>query len=143
MVSKCFFLSYLCLFLNRSRDKRSTGVVDALAPVLNESFVKYGNGLTLSLIPSITPVNSATLTIVFGTVSNLPGSGPNDTIEIFLKFNTANKPLILSGRRLYLTVTLNFDAGSSTGVKQFVIVGPLLKPLLSIVKTVEVIALWL
>lgn len=113
-------------------------MVNALSPILGDSFVKYGNGLTLSLIPVITPANPTTLTIPLGTVQNLPGSGSNDTIEIFLKFNTANRPLILSGRRLYLTVKLNFDAGSDSGVKQFVIVGPLVKPLLSIVKTVEV-----
>ena len=128
-----------CLFiLNSSRRKRSSGVVNTLSPALSDSFVKYGDGLTLSLIPSITLLNPTTLTIAFGTVQNLPGSGSNDTVEIFLKFNTANRPLILSGRRLYLAVKLNFDAGSDNGVKQFVIIGPLVKPLLSIVKTVEV-----
>ena len=76
--------------------------------------------------------------VAIGSVSNLPGSGPNDTIEIFLKFQTANRPLVLSGRPLSLLATLNFDAGSDASVKKFLIIGPLLKPLLSIVKTAEV-----
>jgi len=113
--------------------------VYALSPVLSESYVKYGDGLTLSQLPTITPVNvNEALIVAFGSVLNLPGSGPNDTIEIFLKFRTANQPLLLSGRPLSLLATLNFDAGSDASVKKFVIIGPLLKPLLSIVKTAEV-----
>ena len=123
---------------HRSRIKRSAGVVYALDPILSDSFVKHGDGLTLSQIPNIAVVNPASLNVAFGSVLNLPGSGSNDTIEIFLKFNTANKPLVLSGRPLHLTALLKFDAGSDASRKQFVIVGPLLKPLLSIIKTVEV-----
>ena len=101
--------------------------------------MKHGDGLTLSQLPTITEVSvNEALNVAFGTVVNLPGSGPNDTIEIFLKFRTANRPLVLSGRSLSLLATLNFDAGSDSSVKEFVIIGPLLKPLLSIVKTVEV-----
>ena len=105
---------------------------------MSGSFVKYGDGLTLSQIPNITQVNLASLNIAFGSVLNLPGSGPNDTIEIFLTFSTANNPLVLSGRPLRLTAILKFDAGSDASNKEFLIVGPLLKPLLSIVKNVEV-----
>lgn len=110
----------------------------ALAPILSDSYVKYGNGLSLSQFPNITQANLASLNVDFGSVLNLPGSGPNDTIEIFLKFSTANKPLVLSGRLLRLTAILKFDAGSDAFSKEFLIVGPLLKPLLSIIKTVEV-----
>lgn len=114
-------------------------MVYALSPVLNESYVKLGDGLTVFQSPTITPVNvNKALIIAFGSVLNLPGSGPNDTIEIFVKFQTANRPLVLSGRPLSLLATLNFDAGSDSSVKKFVIIGPLLKPLLSIIKTVEV-----
>ena len=105
---------------------------------MSDSYVKYGDGLTLSQIPNITQVNLASLNIAFGSVLNLPGSGPNDTLEIFLKFSTANNPLVLSGRPLRLTAILKFDAGSDASNKEFLIVGPLLKPLLSIVKTVKV-----
>lgn len=114
-------------------------MVYTLSPVLNESYVKHGDGLTLSQLPTITPVNgNEALNVAFGSVLNLPGSGPNDTIEVFLKFRTANRPLVLSGRPLSLLATLKFDAGSDSSVKKFVIIGPLLKPLLSIVKIVEV-----
>ena len=114
-------------------------MVYALSVVLNDSYVKHGNGLTLSQAPTITPVNvNEGVNVAIGSVSNLPGSGPNDTIEIFLKFQTANRPLVLSGRPLSLLATLNFDAGSDASVKKFLIIGPLLKPLLSIVKTAEV-----
>lgn len=109
-----------------------------LTPLLNESYVKRGNGLIVQLPPMISQPNVASLSIPFGLVENLPGSSPNDTVEIFLQFSTANKPLVLSGRPLDLTVILNFDAGSNTITKQFLIVGPLLKPLLTINKTVEV-----
>jgi len=113
--------------------------VYSLSPVLSESYVKLGDGLTVFQSPTITPVNvNKALNIAFGSVLNLPGSGPNDTIEIFVKFQTANRPLVLSGRPLSLLATLNFDAGSDFSVKKFVIIGPLLKPLLSIIKTVEV-----
>ena len=123
------------------RVKRNSGavLVYALSLVLNESYVNYGDGLTLSQLPTITPVNvNEAVNIAFGSVLNLPGSGPNDTIEIFLKFRTANRPLVLSGRPLSLLATLKFDAGSDVSVKKFLIIGPLLKPLLTIVKTVEV-----
>ena len=123
------------------RVKRNSGavLVYALSLVLNESYVNYGDGLTLSQLPTITPVNvNEAVNIAFGSVLNLPGSGPNDTIEIFLKFRTANRPLVLSGRPLSLLATLKFDAGSDAFVKKFLIIGPLLKPLLTIVKTVEV-----
>ena len=114
-------------------------MVYVLSPVLNESYVKLGDGLTVFQSPTITPVNvNKALNVALGSVLNLPGSGPNDTIEIFVKFQTANRPLVLSGRPLSLLATLNFDAGSDSSVKKFVIIGPLLKPLLSIIKTVEV-----
>ena len=114
-------------------------LVYALSPVLNESYVKHGDGLTLSQLPTITPVNvNEAVNVAFGSVLNLPGSGPNDTIEIFVKFRTANRPLVLSGRPLILLATLKFDAGSDASVKRFVIIGPLLRPLVTIVKTVEV-----
>ena len=114
-------------------------LVYALSPVLNESYVKHGDGLTLSQLPTITPVNvNEAVNVAFGSVLNLPGSGPNDTIEIFVKFRTANRPLVLSGRPLILLATLKFDAGSDASVKRFVITGPLLRPLVTIVKTVEV-----
>ena len=101
--------------------------------------MKHGDGLTLSQSPTITPVNvNEAVNVAFGSVLNLPGSGPNDTIEIFLKFRTANRPLVLSGRPLSLLATLMFDSGSDASVKKFVIIGPLLKPLVTIVKTVEV-----
>ena len=101
--------------------------------------MKHGDGLTLSQLPTITPVNvNEAVNVAFGSVLNLPGSGPNDTIEIFVKFRTANRPLVLSGRPLILLATLKFDAGSDASVKRFVITGPLLKPLVTIVKTVEV-----
>ena len=101
--------------------------------------MKHGDGLTLSQLPTITPVNvNEAVNVAFGSVLNLPGSGPNDTIEIFLKFRTANRPLVLSGRPLNLLATLMFDSGSDASVKKFVIIGPLLKPLVTIVKTVEV-----
>ena len=101
--------------------------------------MKHGDGLTLSQLPTITPVNvNEAVNVAFGSVLNLPGSGTNDTIEIFLKFRTANRPLVLSGRPLSLLATLTFDAGSDASVKRFLIIGPLLKPLLTIVKTVEV-----
>ena len=101
--------------------------------------MKHGDGLTLSQLPTITPVNvNEAVNVAFGSVLNLPGSGTNDTIEIFLKFRTANRPLVLSGRPLSLLATLKFDAGSDASVKRFLIIGPLLKPLLTIVKTVEV-----
>ena len=132
---------YLILCTRRSRVKRNSGavLVYALSPVLNESYVKHGDGLTLSQLPTITPVNvNEAVKVAFGSVLNLPGSGPNDTIEIFLKFRTANRPLVLSGRPLSLLATLTFDAGSDASVKRFLIIGPLLKPLLTIVKTVEV-----
>lgn len=109
-----------------------------LNPLLNESYVKYGNGLTVQIPPIIIRANAAYLNITFGLVENLPGSGPNDTVEIFVKFSTANDPLVLSGRPLQLTAILNFDAGSSSTTKKFIIVGPLLKPLLAINKTVKV-----
>lgn len=114
-------------------------MVYVLSPVLNESYVKLGDGLTVFQSPTITPVDvNKALNVALGSVLNLPGSGPNDTIEIFVKFQTANRPLVLSGRPLSLLATLNFDAGSDSSVKKFVIIGPLLKPLLSIIKTVEV-----
>ena len=101
--------------------------------------MKHGDGLTLSQLPTITPVNvNEAVNVAFGSVLNLPGSGPKDTIQIFLKFRTANRPLVLSGRPLSLLATLTFDAGSDASVKRFLIIGPLLKPLLTIVKTVEV-----
>ena len=101
--------------------------------------MKHGDGLTLSQLPTITPVNvNEAVNVAFGSLLNLPGSGPNDTIEIFVKFRTANRPLVLSGRPLILLATLKFDAGSDASVKRFVITGPLLKPLVTIVKTVEV-----
>ena len=101
--------------------------------------MKHGDGLTLSQLPTITPVNvNEAVNVAFGSVLNLPGSGPNDTIEIFVKFRAANRPLVLSGRPLILLATLKFDAGSDASVKRFVITGPLLKPLVTIVKTVEV-----
>ena len=101
--------------------------------------MKHGDGLTLSQLPTITPVNvNEAVNVAFGSVLNLPGSGPNDTIEIFVKFRTANRPLVLSGRPLILLATLKFDAGSDASVKRFVIIGPLLRPLVTIVKTVEV-----
>ena len=109
-----------------------------LTPFLNESYVKFGNGFTLMQRPNITFVNHVSLNVAFGLLENLPGSGPDDTVEIFLKFGTANNPLVLSGRPLYLTALLNFDAGSDSSSKKFKIIGPLLKPLLSINKTVKV-----
>ena len=109
-----------------------------LSPLLNESYVKHGNGLIVQLPPTISRPNVTSLSIPFGLVENLPGSSPNDTVEIFLQFRTANEPLLLSGRPLDLTAILNFDAGSDTITKKFLIVGPLLKPLLTINKTVEV-----
>ncbi|CAH3166800.1 unnamed protein product, partial [Porites evermanni] len=130
----------LCCFLSdRSRVKRSSGLINVLTPFLNESYVKFGNGFTLMQRPNITFVNHVSLNVAFGLLENLPGSGPNDTVEIFLKFGTANNPLVLSGRPLYLTALLNFDAGSDSSSKKFKIVGPLLKPLLSINKTVKVL----
>ena len=70
--------------------------------------MKHGDGLTLSQLLIITPVNvNEAVNVAFGSVLNLPGSGPNDTIEIFLKFRTANRPLVLSERPLSLFVTLN------------------------------------
>ena len=106
---------------------------------MNESYVKHGDGLTLSQLPTLTSVNvNEAVNVAFGSVLNLPGSGPKDTIQIFLKFRTANRPLVLSGRPLSLLATLKFDAGSDASVKRFLIIGPLLKPLLTIVKTVEV-----
>ena len=124
--------------MGRSRVKRSSGLVYVLTPFLNESYVKFGNGFTLMQRPNITFVNHVSLNVAFGLLENLPGSGPNDTVEIFLKFGTANNPLVLSGRPLYLTALLNFDAGSDSSSKKFKIIGPLLKPLLSINKTVKV-----
>ena len=101
--------------------------------------MKHGDGLTLSQLPTITPVNvNEAVNVAFGSVLNLPGSGLNDTIEIFVTFRTANRPLVLSGRPLILLATLKFDAGSDASVKRFVIIGPLLRPLVTIVKTVEV-----
>lgn len=109
-----------------------------LTPLLSESYVKHGNGLTVQMSPTISRPQNASLNITFGLVENLPGSGTNDTVEIFLKFTTANKSLVLSGRPLYLTAILNFDVGFDEITKKFLIIGPLLKPLLSISKTVEV-----
>ena len=85
-------------------------------------------------------MNDASLNVPFGLIENLPGSGPDDTVEIFLKFRTANDSLVLSGRPVRLAAVLKFDAGSDNLTKTFMIVGPLLKPLLSINKTVKVSA---
>ena len=131
-------INFSCFLWDRSRVKRSSGLVYVLTPFLNESYVKFGNGFTLMQRPNITFVNHVSLNVAFGLLENLPGSGPNDTVKIFLKFGTANNPLVLSGRPLYLTALLNFDAGSDSSSKKFKIIGPLLKPLLSINKTVKV-----
>lgn len=113
-------------------------MVFALSPLLNESYVKCGNGLTVQSCPNISRPKENSLEITFGLVENLPGSSPNDTIEIFLKFKTAYEPLVLSGRSVELTALLQFDSGSDVVAKGFLVVGPLLKPLLEINKTVEV-----
>lgn len=125
-------------FFNRSRVRRSSDVVFSLSPLLNESYIQFGNGLTVQNFPNISHPKENSLEITFGLVENLPGSGPNDTIEIFLKFRTAYEPLVLSGRSLELTALLQFDSGSDVVAKGFLVVGPLLKPLLEINKTVEV-----
>ena len=110
-------------------------MVFALVPLLDESYVQLGNGVRP---PNISHPKDSSLEIIFGLLENLPGSGANDTIKIFLKFRTANEPLVLSGRSFDLTAVLNFDAGSDVIAKTFLIVGPLLKPLLFINKTVQV-----
>lgn len=130
-------------FFNRSLVRRSSDVVFALTPLLNESYIQFGNGLTVQIFPNITRPKENSLEITFGLVENLPGSGPNDTIEIFLKFRTAYEPLVLSGRSLELTALYQFDSGSDVVAKGFLVVGPLLKPLLEINKTVEVRFLFL
>lgn len=121
---------------SKSVVKRSTDVVFALVPLLDESYVQLGNGVRP---PNISHPKDSSLEIIFGLLENLPGSGANDTIKIFLKFRTANEPLVLSGRPFDLTAVLNFDAGSDVIAQTFLIVGPLLKPLLFINKTVQVL----
>ena len=103
--------------------------------------MQLGSGLRVRASPkppNISHPSASSLEIIFGLVENLPDSGPNDTIEIYLKFRAANNPLVLSGRSLDLTAVLNFDTGSDVITKAFRIIGPLLKPLLSIFKTVNV-----
>ena len=125
----------LVFLLDRSRVKRNTAVVYALVPMLNSSFVKYDDGVT---VPNITLVNQGSLKMAFGVVQNLPGLASSGIIEIFLKFKVSNNPLVLSGRSLALAAILNFDAGSDVTTRQFAIVGPSVKPFLTIVKSVKV-----
>ena len=96
-----------------------------------------GSGLVASA-PNITRPNVTTLLIDLGLVQNLPGSGGPDTIEVLLKFQTSNSPLILSGRQLAAVISVNYDGGSQASPMAFMVVGPLLKPLLAILKSVKV-----
>ena len=111
-----------------------------MEPLLNLSSVVVGSGLVTFGGPfSVLPVNDTTLQINFGIIQNLPGaSNEDDSIELFVKFKTANKPLILSGRRQFLKAMIIYSGGSQVAVKEFMIVGPLVKPLLTILKRTEV-----
>lgn len=107
------------------------------------SVVTVGSGLNTSGGPfQIVLVNSSALLVYFGTIQNLPGSpSKDDYIEMFLRFKTANEALILSGRQQFINVAMVFPGVSQAAVKEFMISGPLVKPLLSIVKRIGVSAI--
>lgn len=89
--------------------------------------------------PNITRPNSTTLVIDFGSVQK--AATPLQWFEgitMYLKFRSANLPLVLSGRTFVLTALLNYTGGGRTLLVPFTVIGPLVKPLLVITKSVQV-----
>ncbi|XP_031561262.1 uncharacterized protein LOC116297218 [Actinia tenebrosa] len=124
------------------RVRRSVNAVDVVRPLLNESSTStdVNSNLTMtSPSPNITRPNTTTLKIDFGSVQKAPTPLQSfEGITIYLKFRSAYLPLVLSGRDFVLTALLNYTGGELNLPVPFTIIGPLVKPLLVITKSVQV-----
>jgi len=116
-------------------------VIHVLQPLTNQTTITSDPKLNITHpSPSVNIINGTILDINFGYVQNYPT--PLRTyrdIEIILKFKSQPQPLILSGRGFIVTGEVLFGNDQRLVLFQlFNIVGPLLKPLLEISKTVKV-----
>lgn len=120
------------------RQKRATQM-NVLDPLLPQT--TYSSGANLVLSPMVKSQTSNTYTIAFTSISNTPDNAESsqDVLIIKATFMVVNQPLILSGRNFEILSTVVFPGGSLSETVKFSVVGPLLKPLLQLAKSFQVI----
>ena len=138
-----YIILVLFAFLISYRGRRSAfNLVQVLEPLLNQSTIAQDVNSTLLIsnpTPNITRINGSTLEIIFGFVQNPPTPRRSyQVLTILLKFKIAALPLVLSGRDLVVVGFVRFTGGQSIVNGLFKVIGPLIKPLLTIRKSVKV-----
>lgn len=116
--------------------------MEVLNPISSQT--TYSNGG--NLVPSALKISKSSNTYIveFATISNTPDNveSSKDVLVIKANFSVANQPLILSGRNFEIVSSVSFPGGTLTQTVKFAIVGPLLKPLLQLVKSFQVYILF-
>ncbi|XP_048585392.1 uncharacterized protein LOC116615488 [Nematostella vectensis] len=121
--------------------RSSSKLIYVLEPLLNGSAITLDVNNTMTITnpsPNITRIDTNTLEVDFGSVQHAATASPSTQgLTVYLRFQTAGRPMELSGRRMPVTVHILLNGTSQTAAGYFTIVGPLFKPLLSVKKTVQ------
>ena len=115
--------------------------MEVLNPILSQTTYSNGTNLVTSAVKISNSSN--TYIVEFATISNTPDNveSSKDVLVIKANFSVTNQPLILSGRTFEIVSSVLFPGGTLTQTVKFKIVGPLLKPLLQLVKSFQVYTL--
>ena len=136
-MSPCMLYVRLCF---RSRSRRSLQK-PVLEPALSSSTAILGSSLTATQpSPFWTASDPETMLLDFGQITNAPDNQQTggDMISGRLSFRVADDPEALSGRVYPLEMQAVFTGGQQSTQTPIKVVGPLLKPELSITKTFKV-----
>ncbi|XP_028390926.1 uncharacterized protein LOC114515809 [Dendronephthya gigantea] len=129
---------------SNARGKRSTrgkraSQINTLQP--NSSQTSYTNGANLVVSSMTNSLVGTTYTVEFPTITNQPDNidSEKDVLTVKVKFQVANEPVIFSGRNFDIVSTVFYPGGSVSQTATFYVVGPLVKPLLQLAKSYQVL----